>query len=93
MRDARVTPSVRVTLYSSPACHLCDAAADVIRHVRQRHSFELDVVDIDGDPELETRFRSEIPVVHVNGRFAFRYRVDADELRARIAQAERSWNT
>ncbi len=90
MRDPRVTSPVRVTLYSSPACHLCDAAADVIRRVRDRHPFDLDVVDIDGNEELEKRFRPEIPVVHVNGRFAFRYRVDADELRAGIEQAERS---
>jgi len=93
MRDAGVTSPLRVTLYSSRGCHLCDAAADVIRRVRERHAFQLDVIDIDGDVELEERFRPQIPVVHVNGVFAFRYRVDAEELLAKLDEANRSWNT
>jgi glutaredoxin len=86
---------MRVTMYSSSGCHLCDAAGDVIRRVRNRRGFEFEVVMIDGDPDLEARFRSEIPVVHINGRFAFRYRVDAIELVREIegARIGGSWNT
>ncbi len=42
-------------------------------------------MDIDGDPELEARYRVLIPVVEIDGEQAFTYFVDADELRSRIA--------
>ena len=47
--------------------------------------FELELVDIGGDPELEARYREAIPVVEVNGERAFTYFVDADALRERLA--------
>ena len=47
--------------------------------------FELDVVDIGGDPELERRYRIDIPVVEIDGERAFTYFVQADALRDRLA--------
>lgn len=52
--------------------------------MREDLPFDLDVVDIDGDAGLVARYRTEIPVVLIDGAPAFRYRVDADELRARL---------
>ena len=47
--------------------------------------FELELVEIDGDPELESRYRERIPVVEIDGADGFTYFVDPDELRARLA--------
>ena len=47
--------------------------------------FDLELVDIGGDPGLEARYRETIPVVDVNGERAFTYFVDADALRERLA--------
>ena len=52
-----------------------------------RSGFDLVEVDITGDPELEAEYREQIPVVFVAGRKAFKYRVDAAELRRRLAAA------
>ena len=49
--------------------------------VRAEVSFELDEVDITGVPELEREYREWLPVVEIDGRRAFVYRVDEDELR------------
>ena len=38
------------------------------------------MVDISGDPELESAYREQIPVVFVAGRKAFKYRVEPLEL-------------
>ena len=46
--------------------------------------FELDLVDIAGDPGLETRYREHLPVVEIDGERAFTYFVDADALRRRL---------
>jgi len=53
--------------------------------VRADVSFELEEIDITGDPELERRFRERIPVVLVDGTEAFTYFVHPDGLRRRLA--------
>ncbi|MBI3796610.1 MAG: glutaredoxin family protein [Deltaproteobacteria bacterium] len=48
--------------------------------------FTLEETDISLDPELEARFGQEIPVLFINGRKAFKYRLTAGELRRRLAR-------
>ena len=50
--------------------------------------FELDEVAIDGDPELEARYREWLPVVEIDGERVFTYYVHEDAFRRRIAQAQ-----
>jgi Glutaredoxin-like domain (DUF836) len=47
--------------------------------------FELDEVDITGDPELEARYRELLPVVEIDGRRAFSYRVPAEAFRRAVS--------
>jgi hypothetical protein len=52
--------------------------------LRDELQFELKEVSIDGDPELEARFRELIPVVEIDGERAFTYFVPADALRRKL---------
>ena len=52
--------------------------------VREEIPFQLEEVEIDGDPELEPRYRERIPVVAVDGEEAFTYFVHPDGLRRRL---------
>jgi hypothetical protein len=45
-------------------------------------------IDVDSDPALAAEFGAEVPVLFINDRKAFKYRVTAAELRARL-QRER----
>ena len=54
--------------------------------LRDELGFELEEVDIGGDPELEARYRELLPVVEIDGERAFVYFVDPDALRRRVAQ-------
>ena len=65
-----------ITLYSRNDCHLCDVAKGRIRSAGRRVPFRLEIVDIDGDPELVARYNDRVPVVHVNGEEVFSYRVN-----------------
>jgi hypothetical protein len=56
-----------------------------VREVCEDVAFELDVVDVGGDPELEATYREHLPVVEIDGARAFEYFVDADALRARLS--------
>jgi hypothetical protein len=75
------TPTPRVTLFVAEGCHLCGAAIAAVEEVRRDVPFALEVIDIGGDPELEDRYRLDIPVVELDGRPAFRYEVTPAELR------------
>jgi Glutaredoxin-like domain (DUF836) len=46
--------------------------------------FELEVVDIGGDPALEREYRELLPVVEVDGERAFTWFVEPDALRDRL---------
>ncbi len=74
----------RVVLYSGAGCGLCDRALEVVREVC---GDEFDVVEIDGDEELEARYRESVPVVEVDGVRAFTYFVSPDALRGRLERA------
>ena len=75
----------RVVLYTAADCSLCSRALEVLREVRGEVAFDLDLVDVGGDPELEARYREHLPVVEVDGERAFTYFVDPGALRARLA--------
>ena len=76
-------------MYSRPGCHLCDEARDVIDRAQTRYAFDFEVVNIAENPELESRYGTEIPVIHINGNKAFKYRVDPIELERKL---ERLWS-
>ena len=56
--------------------------------MRARHPFELDEVDISGDPELEARYREWLPVVELDGERAFTYHVHREALVRRLVAAQ-----
>lgn len=74
----------RVTVYTRENCHLCAEAIDTIERVAASlpRSVAVDTVDVDADPALRERYGERVPYVTVDGRPQFKYRVDADELRA-----------
>ena len=55
-----------------------------MEEVRAEREFELRVVAIDGDPELEARYREWLPVVEIDGKRAFVYHVQAADLRRKL---------
>jgi glutaredoxin len=75
----------RVELYFAQDCHLCESARRVLEGVRAEVAFELEEIDIGGDPELERRYRERLPVVVIDGEEAFTFYVHPDALRRRLA--------
>jgi glutaredoxin len=70
----------RVTVYHAQACSLCDRARAIVARAREEVAFDLDEVDIGGDPELEARYREWLPVVEIDGERAFVFYVDEARL-------------
>jgi glutaredoxin len=74
-----------ITLYTRAGCHLCEQAHEVIDRVRRSTAFTFEILDIDADPELRALYNEEVPVIAIDGRKAFKYRVTEDELRKKLA--------
>jgi len=73
-----------VVLYTREACSLCKTAKAVILSLKHEVDFVFREVDIDGDPELFEEHKHDIPVIEIDGKRAFKYRVDPDALRRRL---------
>jgi Glutaredoxin-like domain (DUF836) len=56
----------------------------VVEGVRRDVPFELEVVDIGGEADLEARYRELLPVVEIDGERAFTWFVDPEALRERL---------
>jgi hypothetical protein len=74
----------RVTIFTSEGCHLCEQALAVVREGQAREQYEVEVVDITGDIELESEYRALIPVIEIDGVRAFTYFVTVDALLDRL---------
>ncbi len=69
-----------VELYTRPGCHLCEEAKQILLAAAQRHRFELVERNVEESKEWEARFGQEIPVVLIDGRKAFKYRISPSRL-------------
>jgi glutaredoxin len=84
-----VASTPKVVVYHGAACHLCERALGQVRALRDELGFEVEEVQIDGDPELEARYRELIPVVEIGGEQVFTYYVHEDAFRRRLAAQTR----
>ena len=78
---------IEVVVYSKPGCCLCDEVKTQLAKLKQSNPFDWIEVNILEDSWAFEQFKEEIPVVFINGRKAFKYRMDEREflrkLRAR----------
>ena len=76
-----------VVVYSKPDCCLCDEVKAQLRKLEKTHSFRWREVNIIEDQETFQKFSEEIPVVFINGKKAFKYRLDEKEFLRRLRRA------
>ena len=71
-------------LYTRKDCCLCEEMKHIIRQVELRFPVTLEEVDVDSSPGLQEKYGNEVPVLFINGRKAFKYRVTRNELEKRL---------
>lgn len=79
-------PGRTVTVYTREECHLCEEAIATIRRVADdvATDVEVELVDVDEDPDLREQYGERVPYVLVDGNPAFKYRVDEAALRSKL---------
>jgi hypothetical protein len=73
-----------LVLYTRKDCCLCEEMKKVIRRVAENFALTVQELDVDSSAELQAEYGNEVPVLLVNGRKAFKYRVTAKELESRL---------
>jgi glutaredoxin len=78
-----------VTVYSRHGCHLCEDAVKTLEGMREELAFEIEIIYIDGNPELEKLYGNEVPVIHINGEHHDFYKVDPERFRISLEKHRR----
>ncbi|MCZ6620801.1 MAG: glutaredoxin family protein [Deltaproteobacteria bacterium] len=76
----------QIRLYTRRDCCLCEEMKGVVRDVAGEIPLEVEEVDVDSGPDLREKFGDEVPVLFIDGRKAFKYRVAARELKKKLRQ-------
>lgn len=71
----------RITLVHRAGCGLCEEMlADLENLGRTLALPPVEVLDVDGDPEIQRRYGLHVPVLLLDGTVVCRHRLDAAEL-------------
>lgn len=65
-------------------CAMCSEALDIVYRVCSEIPIEFKEVDIDSSEELNRAYREDIPTVFINGKKAFKFKVDETEFRKKV---------
>jgi thioredoxin reductase (NADPH) len=65
-----------LTLYGRQHCHLCHEMIAALEELQGRFAFRFDIVDIDKDEELRSRYNEFVPVLVGRGQEICRYHLD-----------------
>ena len=81
--------TAELTLYFRRDCCLCDEMKSVIQQVAAKTALDLVEIDVDSDEELKAKYGNQVPVLFIDGRKAFKYRLTAAELTKKLKQKSR----
>lgn len=56
-----------VTFITRRGCHLCDRVFSQLQRSREVTAFELEILDVDADPQLRAEYGDQVPVVLIDG--------------------------
>jgi glutaredoxin len=77
-----------VTLYTRPGCHLCEEAKAAMMPLLREAGTTLREVNIDEDAVLQERYGSDVPVIFLGARKVAKHRVDLEQFRRQLQEAE-----
>ncbi len=83
--DCTPDPATLV-VYSREHCHLCHNMIAALQVLQARLSFRLEVMDVDSDGELRSRYGERVPVLLAGGEEICHYHLDRVALDAYFAK-------
>jgi len=80
-----MTQSGEVVVYTRKGCHLCEIVKESLDKLHKQGGFTWREIDVDSDAEVRRLYNDEVPVVFINGRKAFKYRMDEREFLRKLS--------
>lgn len=62
-------------------------ALSTLESLAPTEEFEIEIIYIDGNPELEKLYGEQVPVTHINGEHHDFWRVDSERFKACLAKS------
>ena len=75
-----------LTVFGREDCHLCHDMITALQVIQPTNSFNLELVDIDRDANLEAKYGHLVPVLSANGEEICHYFLDRAALDAYFAK-------
>jgi glutaredoxin len=79
-----MSTTITIEILTKSDCCLCDDAKEIIEEVIGDFPAQLQVTDIETDAELFEQYKEKIPVVRINGKESFVYKVHPVTLRKKL---------
>jgi glutaredoxin len=76
--------TLQLQIYTRKSCCLCEEMKNVVREAASRFPMALQETDVDDCADLQALYGAEVPVLFINGRKAFKYRVTTRALEKRL---------
>ena len=85
LNSLRMAQTGEVVVYSRKGCHLCEIVKESLVKLHKRGGFNWREIDVDSDAKIRRLYTDEVPVVFINGRKAFKYRMDEQEFLRKLS--------
>ena len=76
--------TITIEILTKSDCCLCDDAKEIIDAVIGDYPAKLRITDIETDADLFEQYKEKIPVVRINGKESFVYKVHEVTLRKKL---------
>ena len=73
-----------VTVYTKEGCHLCDRVRSRLKELQAENRFDLREIELKEGNALFDQYRERIPVITIDGVFAFEYVLPEREFLRRL---------
>ena len=81
-----VKPARTLQLYSRSYCHLCEDMARALEPLQREFGFSVEVIDVDSDPALESRYGEWVPALTAGTEQLCHYFLDEARVRTYFAR-------
>ena len=75
---------IQIEILTKKDCGLCDDAKEIVERVLPDFPATLKMIDIEAHSDLFEKYKEKIPVVRINGKENFVYKVNEITLRKKL---------
>ena len=79
--------SLKIILYSTKNCFLCNKAREILGELKKKYKFEIKEIYIEKDPELFKKYNQKVPVIEIDGRFFLYYPFEENDIEREIKKS------